>query len=437
MSDTATDMKPRAIPVLVIGINHKLAPVEVRERLAFGPERIPSILRELADDGNSGRRLIKEAVLLSTCNRTEIYIHADNSVDAEFRLQKFFVEHAGLSVEQLRDMEYIIRGVDAAHHLMRVSAGLDSLILGESEILGQVRSASETAQAAGTNGPILSALFRYAIQAGKHVHAETSIGLGNISVASAAVELAEQVFGPLKDRTALLIGAGKISSITARALVKAGLHCIMVANRTYERAQKLAKNLNGVAVHFDALAETLVRADIVICSTGAPHIVLHADTISKAQQARNGRPLLVADLAVPRDADPQIALIPGVRLVNIDDLDTVVKTCHPLTVSVCRAAEEIVRQELESFCQWCDARRCASVIQALHIKAETIYWTEVEQTLRRMGPLTPHQENLVQGMAKAIAAKLLHEPTRYLRELPPHEDISSSIEIVQELYGIQ
>ncbi|MCL4529217.1 MAG: glutamyl-tRNA reductase [Chloroflexi bacterium] len=437
MSDTATDMKPRAIPVLVIGINHKLAPVEVRERLAFGPERIPSILRELADDGNSGRRLIKEAVLLSTCNRTEIYIHADNSVDAEFRLQKFFVEHAGLSVEQLRDMEYIIRGVDAAHHLMRVSAGLDSLILGESEILGQVRSASETAQAAGTNGPILSALFRYAIQAGKHVHAETSIGLGNISVASAAVELAEQVFGPLKDRTALLIGAGKISSITAKALVKAGLHCVMIANRTYERAQKLAKSLNGIAVRFDALDETLAQADIVICSTGAPHVILHADTVSKAQQARHDRPLLIADLAMPRDVDSQVVSIPGVRLINIDDLGNIVKTCHALTASVYQAAEKIVRRELEDFCDWWAARRCAPLIEALHQKAETIYQTEVAQTLRRLGPLTPHQQLLVQALGKSIAGKLLHDPTTCLRELPKEQDISTYVEVVQHLYDIQ
>ncbi len=427
----------RSIPILMIGLNHKVAPVEVRERLAFGPERVPLALHELMGKGNSEAGAINEAVLLSTCNRTEIYVRACDLAGAESRLQEFLARHAALPVEELRRMEYVTHGEETALHLMQVSAGLDSLVLGENEILGQVRSASEMAQSAGASGPILSALFRYAIQAGKRARHETEIGRAELSVASVVVELAEQAFGPLHDRTALLIGAGKISSITAHALVKAGLRCIMIANRTYERAQKLAKNLNGVAVHFDALAETLVRADIVICSTGAPHIVLHADTISKAQQARNGRPLLVADLAVPRDADPQIALIPGVRLVNIDDLDTVVKTCHPLTVSVCRAVEEIVRQELESFCQWCDARRCASVIQALHFKAETIYRTEVEQTLRRMGPLTPHQEHLVQGMAKAIAAKLLHEPTRYLRELPPHEDISPSIEIVQELYGIQ
>jgi glutamyl-tRNA reductase len=422
-----------SMPILLIGLNHKVAPVEVRERLAFGTERIPVALRDLMGD----KRVIKEAVLLSTCNRIEAYIIACDLDKAESKLQEFLSLHASLSLEKLRRMVFVARGEEAVLHMMQVSAGLDSLVLGENEILGQVRLASEMAQSAGTSGPILSTLFRYAIRAGKRARTETVIGQGDISVASVVVELAEQVFGPLNDRTALLIGAGKISSITARALVRAGLRCIMIANRTYERAEKLAKNLNGVAVHFDALDETLTQADIVICSTGAPHIVLHADTVRKAQEARKNRPLLIADLAVPRDADPQIASIPGVRLTNIDDLEIIVKTGHPLTASVCKEVEEIVEQELESFYHWWDARRCASIIQALHLKAESIYQAEVQQTLRRMGSLTPRQEQLVQAMGKAIAGKLLHEPTLCLRELPPDEDATAYIEMIQDLYGLQ
>ncbi|MEW6030164.1 MAG: glutamyl-tRNA reductase, partial [Chloroflexota bacterium] len=386
--------------------------------------------------GGDDEGIIREAVLLSTCNRTEVYIQANEFDQAEARLQEFLARHGGLTVEQLRRMVYVTRGEESAHHLMRVAAGLDSLVLGENEILGQVRSASEMAQEAGASGPILSALFRFAIQAGKRVRNETEIGRAEISVASVVVELAEQAFGPLNDRTALLIGAGKISSITARALVRAGLRCIMVANRTFERAQKLAQNLNRTAVHFDALDESLARADIVICSTGAPHIVLHAETVAKAQEARGNRPLLVADLAVPRDADPHIAAIPNVRLANIDDLESVV-TSHPLAVSVFEAVEVIVRQELENFCQWCGARRCASVIQSMRAKAESISQDEVEATLRRMGPLTPRQRELMQSLGRAIVNKLLHEPTVHLRELPRGEDVSSYLEVVQELYGIQ
>ncbi len=421
------------MPILMIGLNHKVAPVDVREHLAFGPERVPLALSELVGD----KRVIKEAVLLSTCNRTEVYVLTTGFAFAELQLEEFFSRHANLSLDQVRRIVYVAHGEGAALHLMQVAAGLDSLVLGENEILGQVRSASEMAQCAGMSGPVLSALFRYAIQAGKRARTETPIGQGNISVASVVVELAEQVLGPLNERTALLIGAGKISSITARALVKAGLRCVMIANRTFERAQKLARNLNGTAVHFDALDETLAQADIVICSTGAPHIVLHTGTVMKAQQMRGDRPLLIADLAVPRDADPQIASIPGVHLSNIDDLEITVKTRHPLTASVCHEVEEIVRQEMKSFCQWVEARRCASVIQALYHKGEDIYQAEVEQTLRRLGPLTPHQEHLVQAMAKAIIGKMLHEPTIHLRELPPDKDTATYIAWVRELYGLK
>jgi len=423
----------QTMPILMIGLNHKVAPVDVRERLAFGPERIPVALKELMGDGSAE---IKEAVLLSTCNRTEIYLCTCDSSSGEARLREFLSDHAKLPAGELQQMLYIQRGVEAVEHLMQVAAGLDSLVLGENEILGQVRSAGEMAQVAGATGPILSALFRYAIQVGKRARAETEIGRGDISVASVVVELAEQVFGPLTKRTALLIGAGKISAITARALVRAGLRCVMIANRTFEKAQKLARNLNGMAVHFDALDETLTQADIVICSTGAPHIVLHADAVEKAQKARDGRPLLVADLAVPRDADPDIASIPGVQLANIDDLDVIVKTGHPVTKTIYQEVEVIIQQELENFCQWFDTRRCVPVIQALHNKAESIYLAEVERTLKRLGPLTPHQEKTVQAMGKAIANKLLHEPTVRLREVSAEEDSSVYLKLVQELYDI-
>jgi glutamyl-tRNA reductase len=422
-----------SMPILMIGLNHKVAPVHVRERLAFGPERIPVALRELLNDETG----IKEAALLFTCNRTEVYVCPCVSTSSEERLIDFFAGHAKLPSEQLRRMVYILRGREAAEHLFQVAAGLDSLVLGENEILGQVRSAAEIAQTSGAIGPVLSALFRYAVHAGKRTRAETEIGRGDISVASVVVELAEQTFGPLYERTALLIGAGKISSITARALARAGLHCVLIANRTFEKAQKLAKNLNGTAVHFDALEEVLAKADIVICSTGAPHIVLHADAVAKAQAARGYCPMLVADLAVPRDADPQIASIPSVELANIDDLEIIVKTGHPLTASVYREVETIVGEELDDFCQWCNTRRCVPIIQAIQHKAEAIYQAEVEQTLRRLGPLTPRQERLVQAMGKAIAGKLLYEPIVRLRELSPDENLSTYLELVQELYGIR
>ncbi|MGE5249734.1 MAG: glutamyl-tRNA reductase [Bacteroidota bacterium] len=421
-----------SMPLVLVGINHKVAPVQIRERLAHGPERIPAALREALGDGT----VIKEAVLLSTCNRVELYARADDPVQAQQQLERFLSLRAGLPPGELEQGLYVRCGQDAALHLMRVAAGLDSLILGENEILGQVRKASEFAQHAGTSGPVLSALFRYAVQAGKRARNETEVGRSELSVACVVVEMAAQVLGSLSDRTALLIGAGKISSITARALLKAGLRCIMVANRTYERAEKLARSVNGRAVRFQELDEHLAQADVVICSTGAPHIVLHVETITRAQKARGRRPLFIADLAVPRDADPQIAGISGIYLRNIDDLDTIARTSHPLTASVCSTVEGIVHDEWRAFADWCSARRCASTIEALNREAEAIYRSEVDHALGQMGPLTARQKQAVQALGKGIAGKLLHKPIVYLRGLPPDEDAAAYIKLVQALYGL-
>jgi glutamyl-tRNA reductase len=210
----------------------------------------------------------------------------------------------------------------------------------------------------------------------------------------------------------------------------------MIANRTYERAEKIAKNLNGTAVHFDALDEVLTQADIIICSTGAPHIVLHVDAIEKAQKIRSARPLLIADLAVPRDADPNIASISGVKLANIDDLEIIVKTSHPLTASVCQEVDAIIQQEIESFIQWFGTRRFVPIIQALHSKAEAIYLEEIERTLRKLGPLTEKQEKAVQSMGKAIAKKILHEPLINLKEPPDASNFTELTETAKVLFGI-
>jgi glutamyl-tRNA reductase len=427
---------PCSPPIFVVGLNYRAAAVEVRERLAFGREGVSPALHELTGDLPSAECPISGAVLLSTCNRTEIYIHFRDLDAALHRVQAFWMRHAQSSQESLQPAQYVFQGEAAALHLLRVAAGLDSMVVGENEILGQVRGAAELAQAAGTASPVLSALFRSAIQAGKRARAETTIGVHGLSVASLVVEMAGQIMGPLSERTALLIGAGKISSMTARLLAGAGLHWILVANRTYERAKELAAKLKGVAVRFDGLEQSLEKADIVICSTGAPHLVLHADMIHRAQATRGGRPLLVADLAVPRDVDPEIASIPGVRLVNIDGLEAVMKNSRLPLDSVCRQVENIALDEMRTFCEWCAARRCASVLAALNQKAEQIYLSEAERALRRLGPLTSRQQQVVHAMAKAIAGKILHDPVTRLRELAGEDDSSSYLHLAQDLYRL-
>ncbi|MEW5871864.1 MAG: glutamyl-tRNA reductase [Chloroflexota bacterium] len=470
-----------SLPLLLIGINHKMAPVEVRERLAFSPERIPQALLSIKSrlernaarpqdcpcDEAARRSAPIEVTLLSTCNRTEVYVVAPDQCEAQAQVMHFLSDHAHRSASgaaqpgtarnsasqtsgsqdsfSLAGLTYSACGLEAAHHLLRVAAGLDSLVLGENEILGQVRDASEIAQQAGTSGALLATLFRYAIQTGKRVRAETDLGHASLSVASVVVELAEETFGSLAERTALLIGAGKVSSITGRALVNAGLSCVLVANRTYEKAQKLAHSLGytstktareNIAVHFDALAEHLVRADIVICSTGAPHIVLHKHTVEQAMRSRSDRPLLIADLAVPRDADPEIGQVPNVHLADIDDLERLVTTRHPLAAAVRQQAETIVEAELEQFDAWYTARRNAPVIQALRAKAETICQEQISLTLRRLGDVTSEQQRAIQQMAQSIVNKLLHEPITSLKT--PPEDLSASeyTEWVETLFGL-
>ena len=432
--------------LILVGINHKVAPIEIRERLAWNAERCPQALAEIADrlavlcgcfDPNDAA----EVVLLSTCNRTEIYAIAGDLCGAESSLKKFLAEHAQLSGEALDQIAYLACNQEAAIHLMQVSAGLDSLIKGENEILGQVKEAATLAHQAGTSGPLLSALFRFAIQAGKQVRSETEIGRMGHSVATVVVELAKQQFGSLDSRTALLLGAGKISAMAAKELVNAGLHCVLVANRTYERAQKLARTLGAAhakAVHFDALPESLVEADIVICSTGAPHTVLHTSLVRSAMQQRPERPLLVADLAVPRDADPEIGRLAGVILTDLDNLESLAQISQPLTTDCLTAAQAICYRSTAEFQDWLAIRQRTPVIRALRSKADLICEQELEHTLRRLGPdLSPDQQDAIRVMAQAIVNKLLHEPINAIKNPPAELSIEAYLDWVQNFYGLK
>lgn len=476
----------------VVGVNHEMAPVEVRERLAFGPERLPlalaalqavlasdgdkwgahadggahtgAPLREPGSDGGAGAGVLPcdegndavegahtgapvrnadaaEVVILSTCNRTEVHAWTGDgdccqAERAGAAIREYLAERGGLEPAAACDSLYVHYGDDAARHLLRVAAGLDSLVIGENEILGQVKAAFEQAHAAGTTGPVLSVLFRFAVRAGKRVRSETEIGRAALSVATIVVEMARETFGSLSERTALLIGAGKMSSIAGQALVRAGLRCVLVANRTFDRAQRLATCLGGSAVRFDALTENLATADIVICSTGAPHIVLHADAVRRAVSHRPPGSLLVVDLAVPRDVEPSIADIPAVRLADIDDLEALVQANHPLGVAVREEAERIVQEELDGFRSWQDARCCVPVIQALRERAEAICEAEVAKTLPRLGDLTPQQQDAVAAMARAVANKLLHEPIVNLKEPPDGSSPDAYADLTGKLFGL-
>lgn len=422
--------------LLLVGVNHKVASISLRERLAFNREGALQALETL--QGKIGSKDC-EIALLSTCNRTEIIICTTNLCRAEEIVRDFLSDTARLSTETLADVLYVLQQKEAAEHLMRVAAGLDSLVVGENEIQGQVRNAHELAQTSGTSGPILDALFRAAVQTGKRVRTDTEIGKTKLSVATLVVELAEERLGDLEQHTALLIGAGKISTLTARELVKAGLRCVLVANRTFERAQKLADNLGAdraSAVHFDQLHKNLVAADIVICSTGAPHIVLHKVSVIEAMKKRPDRPMLVADLAIPRDADPAIGDLANVELFAIDDLSELAQERHPLTAEALHGAERILEEELAFFERWCDARQAVPVIRSLRAKAETIVQSEIERTLNRMGTISTEQQVAIEHLGQAIINKLLHEPILFLKETPGDLDKPEVSELVEMLFGL-
>ncbi len=431
--------------LLLIGINHHRAPVEIRERLAFSHEQLPKALQELRDclpDPSA------ELALLATCNRSEIYFCTTQPTAAQEAVLNYLANHAGLPQPGLLDFIEVHQGLAAANHLLRVAAGLESLVVGENEILGQVKGAIAVAQAACASGPVVAALFRHAIQSGKRVRTETGIGKANLSVATVVVELAQNMLGPLAGRTALLIGAGKISSLTARALVRAGLDCILVANRTFDRAQKLAQSFSQApgpsgspdpkvrAVHFDALSESLDAADIVICSTGAPHIVLHAETLAEAMIRRENRPLLIADLAVPRDVDPAAAQLPGIRLVNIDDLAWQVQTHHLPASAACQQAAAIIQEELDCFGVWLAEQHNVALISSLQCKANAICQTQIQKTLRRNPDLSPEQQNAVVALAQAITSQLLHGPIQALKSPPPGTNSDQIAAIAQMLFRL-
>ena len=396
--------------LLLIGLNHHIAPVQVRERLAVTPSHLPNILCALRDTVG-----VDEVAIVSTCNRLEIYAVADDAASRQSALIDALAAQHGLRACDFSCHLDVRTGEQAAQHLFRVAAGLDSLLVGEHQILGQVKDAFQAAQDAGTVGAVLSALFRHALTAGKRARSETEIGQGARSLGQVAVSIARETLGDLTNRTALLVGVGKINKIAGHALVESGLRWLLVANRTFERAVEVAQSLGGRAVHFDALEQGLADADLVIVATGAPHIVLHENDLCAAMARRADRPLVVIDLAVPRNVDPAARTIPNVRLYDMNDLSAVVAAHHPIVSPAIAAAEEIAAQEVAEFTAWWRERQAAPLIIALRSQAEEIRQTEVTRTLERLN-LTSEQQHAIDALARSLTNKLLYASIHAIKQ---------------------
>ena len=406
--------------ITLVGISHKTAPVAVRERFAFAADELPEALPKFGG----------AAVLVSTCNRTEIYMIAHHAITP------------GPVIATLRDLKsdveapdevfYHKTGLDAARHLFRVAAGIESMVLGESEILGQVRAAFSAATAANTHNAVLSQLFHTAIRVGRKARSETGIGRHAVSISSIATKLAERTLGDLSSRSVLVVSAGEAGKLTARSLAERGVKRLLVTSRTPARAKELAKDLGGRPVPFNKLGATMAGSDIVITSSAAPDFLIGQAEVEEATANRNGRPLLLIDIAVPRDVDPAVRAVSNVQLYDMDDLQALVEEGRSARQQEVANVERIVSEGIERFQTWVRDRGVVPTVAALRERADSARRAELEKTFQRHSDLTEKQRRSIEAMSSALVKKLLHEPIVRLKS----DDGERYVVPVRELFSL-
>jgi glutamyl-tRNA reductase len=418
--------------LLALGVSHKTAPLPIRERLALPEGRAVSVLRDLV--GHAG---VHEAVTISTCNRTELYLVVSDPVEAESAALAVLSRQAGIRPTELFGAIYALRDADAVRHLFGVASGLDSMIVGEAEVQGQVKRAYELALVEGVTGPVSNRLFRDALGAGKRVRTETAISRAHVSVSSVAAELARAALGELNTRSVLVIGAGENGELTARALHERGVDTVFVANRRYDRAIGLAQRFGGHAVRFEDLPRQLLEADIVVSSTASPHQIVGRDEMELVAESRGARPLLMIDIAVPRDIEPSVREVPGVTLYDMDDLQREVARNMGSREAEAGRARQIVDQEVDRFTQWLASLDVVPTIAALRELGNGV----VEQVLRenesRWESLGEADRERVELMARAIVSRLLHEPTLRLKAAVDGDASYVYVQALRELFGLE
>src|SRR5256886_16677171 len=413
----------------LIGINHKTAPVEVRERLAISEPRLPEALKRLADHPG-----VDEGLILCTCNRVELWAQTRNGgADLRAFLRDYFL----LDPVDYEPHLYEYREQEAIRHLFRVAASLDSMVVGEPQILGQVKEAYATARAVGAVHSQLDLLLTRAFAVAKRVRTETAVGSSAVSVASVAVELAKKIFGSLQGRHVYLVGAGKMSELAARHLVAHGAASIFVANRTHERAAQLAGKFNGQVILFEQLYETCDRADIVITSTGAPHAIFRREHGELFLSRRKNRPMVFIDIAVPRDVAPEMNDLDGIFVYDIDDLQQAVSSHVADRRREAERAEAIVQSEVERFQARVQTLDVVPTIVALHDHLETLAQAELDRVRARLGPLSPEQEMAVEPLTRGIVNKIMHTPISTLKTAAREPEATTLIDVVRRLFNLQ
>jgi glutamyl-tRNA reductase len=417
--------------VILVGVNHKTAPVETREKLSFSEDKIKNAFSSLLDHSN-----IKECIIISTCNRTEIYAATKETDKAIDRVSDFLSEQSGIDIQILESYLYIYTCKRAIQHLFRVAAGMDSMVIGENEILGQVCHAYEIACKHKSSGFILNTLFQRSISVGKKVRTETDICCGIVSVGSAAVELVNKVLGNGKQNKVLLIGAGEMGEIVARHIIKNNGSSLTICNRSYDKAAILAEKIGATAAPFSDMTEHLAESSIVISCTASPDHIISADHLKSVMEKRNNKRIFLIDIAVPRDIEPQAASLENVYLRNVDDLKSIADEGLEQRKSALCDAEEIVKEKVDSFLEWLNRSSIVPVIRALHDKATTIREEELTKTLRKLGNLTDREEKLICSMAKSIVSRLIAAPISQLKEHVMTEQGHLYTQIARNLLGL-
>ncbi len=416
--------------VLLTGINHKTAPVEIREKFAFAAAELDYAYNELKNEDVEG------LVILNTCNRTEIYATAKDIEAGQERLKSFLITYSGLATEEIEKYLYQPNCYDAIGHLFRVSSGLDSMILGETQVLGQVKEAYEKARELKAVDGVLNALFQKALYVGKKVRTATAIDQHPVSVSYAAVELAKKTLGSLEGKTVLVVGAGETGELTTKYLMANGVSSVIVSNRSYDKAVAMATELNGRAVRFDKLTEELRHADIIISCTAASHHVIREDNCREVLLSRAGRKIMLIDIAVPRDVEPSLGCIEGVYLYDIDELQYVIDSSYAARQKAADKAGDIISAELVAFNEWLASLYVVPVIAALKSFGENIKKNELKRAFNKLGKVSEREQELINTLANSIVNQLLHFPVVNLKEMAVSNQGHLYAEVVKKLFSL-
>ena len=418
--------------LLITGVSHKTAPVEVRECLAFREETLPAALADL-----KRREGIVEALILSTCNRVEVTVTTEDDADPRAIVDSFLADHKAVSPHTIGPHLYRHEGRDAIHHLFRVASSLDSMVVGEPQILGQLKAAYAAAKDSGAVCGWLEGLLTRAFSVAKRVRSETGIGQMAVSVSYAAVELARKIFGSLANRTVMIAGAGKMSELAARHLRSSGASHVFVTNRTHERAIEMAALFQGTPVEYTRFVDMLPEVDILIASSGAPHYIVHKDEMQRVIAARRNKPMFLIDIAVPRNIEPSVNEIDNVFLYDIDDLQEVVNANLRERLKAAESAEELVAEEVERTMARLKVAEVTPTIIGLQEQLEQIRAGEIEKARRKYGPFTPEQEQAIEALTHGIVNKIAHGPISEIRNHAGHPDGAHVVAAIRKAFHLQ